>query len=96
MRPAICRVLANLHPLSHTINQSNAGIESRINDVIDALFEDLYPTIAAAARNFIVPTQTLQKKINRISPWSSRSPTNKAFSKAKKKIICKYIERLDS
>ena len=40
----------------HTMDQLNADVENRINDAIDALSEDLYPTIAAAARNFDVPT----------------------------------------
>ena len=30
-----------------------------------------------------------------MSPWSSRSPTNKAPSEAQKQAICEYIERLD-
>ncbi len=64
----------------HTINPSNTDIESQINDAIDALFEDLYPTIVESARNFDVPNQTLQRKINKIDSLSSRSPTNKALS----------------
>ena len=56
----------------------------------------MYPTIAAAARNFDVPTRTLQRRINGIGPWSSRSPTNKALSEAQEQAICEYIERLDS
>ena len=64
------------------MDQSNAAIENRINDAIDTLSEDLYPTIAAAARNLNVPTRTLQRRINGMGSWSSRSLTNKALSEA--------------
>lgn len=66
----------------HTIDQSNAAIESRINDAIDALFEDLYPSIAAAAQDFNVPTRTLQRRIDEMSLLSGRSPNNQALSDA--------------
>lgn len=75
------------------MDQSNAAIESRINDAIDALSKDLYLTIAAAVRNFDIPTRTLQRRINEMGPWSSRSATNKALSEAQEQAICEYIER---
>lgn len=78
------------------MDQSNTAVESRINDAIDALSEDLYQTITAAARNFDLPTRTLQRRINGMGPWSSRSPINKALSKAQEQAICEYTERLDS
>ena len=85
----------NYFKTQYTMNQSNVGIESKINNVIDALLEDLYLIISKAAWDFDIPTQTLQKKINGMSFWSSGSPTNKTLSKAQEKTICKYIEWLN-
>ncbi len=43
------------------MDQSDAALESRINDAIDALSEGLTNrSIAAAARNFDLPIRTLQ------------------------------------
>lgn len=52
---------------SHTMNQLNSGVECQINNVINALPEDLYLTIAVAAWNFDIPTQILQRKKNKMS-----------------------------
>lgn len=52
---------------SHTMNQLNADIKYQINNVINALPEDLYLTIAVAAWNFDVPTQILQRRENKMS-----------------------------
>ena len=78
------------------MDQSNAAVEDRINDAIGALSEGLYTSIAAAARNFDVPTRTLQRRVNGVGPLSSRLPNNKALSDAQELAICEYIERLDS
>ena len=79
-----------------TMDQSSAAIENRINDALHALSEDLYPYIAAAARDFDVSTRTLQRRINGVGPLSSRLPNNKPLLDAQEQAICEYIERLDS
>ncbi len=86
--------ISNIIPLL-IINQSGAVVENRINDVLHALSEDLYPSIRATALDFDVPTRTLQRRITGVGPLSSRSPNNKAFSDAQEQAICEYIERLD-
>lgn len=43
----------------HTMNQSNAAIESRINDAFDAFSEGLYMSIIATVQNFDILTQIL-------------------------------------
>ncbi len=78
------------------MNHPGAAVENRINDALHALSEDLYPSIAAAARNFDVPTRTRQRRINGMGLLSSRLPNNKALSDAQEQAICEYIERLDS
>lgn len=78
------------------MNESSAAAERRINDAMEALSEGLYPSIAAAARDFDIPTRTLQRRMNGMGPLSSRPPTNKALSDAQELAICEYIERLDS
>lgn len=52
--PSISKVIS-----PHIMNQSNAADEGQIDDAIDKLSEGLYTSIAAAARNFDIPTQTL-------------------------------------
>lgn len=42
--------------LPHKMNQSDAAVESQINNAIDVLYEELYPPIAATALNFDVPS----------------------------------------
>ena len=41
------------------MNQSNAAIESRINDAFDAFSEGLYMSIIATVQNFDILTQIL-------------------------------------
>ena len=41
--------------LPRTMNHLGTTVENRINDALHALSEDLYPSIAAAARDFNVP-----------------------------------------
>ncbi len=78
-----------------TMNHTGAAVDNRINDALHALSEDLYPSITAAARDFDVPTRTLQRRINRMGPLSSRLPNNKALSDAQEQAVYEYIKRLD-
>lgn len=87
--------ISNVIP-PRTMNQQGAAVENRINDALHALSEDLYSSIAAAARDFDIPTRTLQRRINGIGPLSSRLPNNKVLSDAQEQTIYGYIERLDS
>ena len=75
------------------MSQSNAAIESRINDDLTRYPKDSIRQ--AAMQNFDVSTRSLQRRVNRMRRLSSRSPNNKALSEAQELAICEYIERLD-
>lgn len=70
-------------------------IEARIMHAVDALKQEEFTTIKAAAQAFNVPYSRLYARVEGRKNRSERRATNRRLSEAQELALCRYIDELD-
>lgn len=69
--------------------------EEAISMALEALGQDIYASVAAAAKAFGVKPRTLQRRIQEKGSLYTQSATNKALNPAQEQALFEYIQCLD-
>lgn len=70
-------------------------MEDCINKACDAIYDSRYSNCTQVTKMYQCSLCHLQRRWNRIASKSKQVATNKIFTEAKERAICKYINCLD-